>query len=117
MLSQDNTVCIYVTSGPFSFSRVATLKCKGLLNNVLFMTIQEIEHDIRGYFLMKQVSIEDDMHLIIQKVNEINKKLDSQTKVEKIVIIFFTLLFTLLLVYINVFRVLFQLVIDFAFIE
>ncbi|CAG8805870.1 11520_t:CDS:2, partial [Gigaspora margarita] len=80
MLPQDNTVCIHVTSGPFGFSRVAALKCKGLLNNVLFTTIQKIERDIRGYFLMKQDSIKDDMYLIIQKVDKINKKLDSQAK-------------------------------------
>ncbi|CAG8832618.1 27213_t:CDS:1, partial [Gigaspora margarita] len=77
MLPQDNTVCIYVTSGPFSFSRVAALKCEDLLNNMLFTTIQDIEYDIRGYLLMKQDSIKDNMHLIIQKVDEINKKLDS----------------------------------------
>ncbi|CAG8837039.1 7486_t:CDS:2, partial [Gigaspora margarita] len=80
MLPQDNIVCIHVTSGSFSFSRVAALKCEGLLNNVLFMTIQEIERDIRGYFLMKQDSIKDDMRLIIQKVDQINRKLDSQAK-------------------------------------
>ncbi|CAG8844491.1 13138_t:CDS:1, partial [Gigaspora margarita] len=69
-----------MTSGPFSFSRVAALKCKSLPNNVLFTTIQEIERDIRKYFLIKQDTIKDDMHLIIQKVDEINKKLDSQAK-------------------------------------
>ncbi|CAG8829324.1 37608_t:CDS:1, partial [Gigaspora margarita] len=77
MLLQDNTMCIHVTSDPFSFLKDAALKCKGLLNNVLFMTIQEIERDIREYFLMKQNSIKDDMHMIIQKVDEINKKLES----------------------------------------
>ncbi|CAG8777142.1 39721_t:CDS:1, partial [Gigaspora margarita] len=77
MLLQDNTMCIHVTSGPFDFSRVAALKCEDLLNNLLFTTIQEIEYDIRGYFLIKQDSIKDDMHLIIRKVDKINKKLDS----------------------------------------
>ncbi|CAG8792970.1 9113_t:CDS:2, partial [Gigaspora margarita] len=80
ILSQDNTVCIYVISGPFSFSRVAALKYEGLPNNVLFTTIQEIECDIRRYFLIKQDFIKDNMCLIIQKIDEINKKLEFQAK-------------------------------------
>ncbi|CAG8825573.1 5778_t:CDS:2, partial [Gigaspora margarita] len=40
----------------------------------------EIERDISRYFLMKQDFIKDDMCIIIQKVEEINKKLESRAK-------------------------------------
>ncbi|KAF0501466.1 hypothetical protein F8M41_019997 [Gigaspora margarita] len=40
MLLQDNTVCIHVTLGPFSFLRVAALKYEDLPNNILFTTIK-----------------------------------------------------------------------------
>ncbi|CAG8771359.1 6634_t:CDS:2, partial [Dentiscutata erythropus] len=75
-LPQDNTVIIYTMSVDYSFSKMAEKKGETLPNYVLFTDIKQINCIIERYFINKQDLIKDNIHNIMNRIEEIDNKFD-----------------------------------------